>query len=143
MSEQAGVKLDDLEEALSIVGGGMGGDAQAWVCRATGAVIWYSEEVDDLPPLPKDIDDETRYVPVPDKRELGLGKPSALEFTRTHLPECEEQVYGIFSHRGAYARFKSLLEHHDCLDAWYQWETEQTRQALRDWCKLNGLTPAD
>ena len=72
-----------------------------------------------------------------------LGKPLALEFARTQLPACYEQVCAIFSRRGAYARFKALLERHQSLDAWHQWEAEQTRQALREWCTNNGLTPAD
>ena len=90
----------------------------------------------------RNIDDADRYVPVPDKPELELGKPLALEFTRTQLPACYEQVRGIFSHRGAYAHFKDLLEHHQCLDAWHQWEAEQTQQALRTWCADNGITLA-
>ena len=48
----------------------------------------------------------------------------------------------IFSHRGAYARFKDLLKRHQSLDAWHQWETEQTRQALRAWCADNGVNLA-
>jgi hypothetical protein len=111
------------------------------VCRATGAVLWYSEDGGEWGPLPADIDDAERYVAVPGKHDLGLGKPLALGFARTHLPECYEQVCGMFSRRGAYARFKDLLEHHQSLDAWHQWEAEQTRQALREWCADKGLTP--
>ena len=143
MSEQTPVKLGDLEDALMFVGAGeMFGNA-AWVCRQTGAVLWHSDEGDDFDPLPEDIEDEDRYVPVPDQHELDLGKPLALEFARTQLPDCYEQVCAMFSHRGAYARFKDLLDRHQRLDAWHQWEAEQTRQALREWCTDNGLTPAD
>ena len=143
MSEQTPVKLSDLEEALLFVGMGSDFGAAAWVCRATGAVLWHSDDSDDFGPLPEDIDDAERYVAVPDKREFGLGKPLALKFARTHLPACYEQVCDIFSRRGAYARFKDLLERHQSLDAWHQWEAEQTRQALREWCADNGLTLAD
>ena len=143
MSDHPTVKLDDLEDALLFVGSGeMFGNA-AWVCRQTGEVLCHSDDTDDFEPLPEDIDDEDRYVPVPDQHELGLGKPLALEFARTQLPACYEQVCEIFSHRGAYARFKDLLERHESLDAWHQWETDQTRQALRAWCADNGITLAD
>ena len=143
MSEQTSVKLGDLEDALLFVGSGeMFGNA-AWVCRETGEALWHSDETDDFGPLPEDIDDAARYVAVPDKHELGLGKPLALEFTRTHLPACYEQVCRMFSHRGAYSRFKDLLERHRSLDAWHQWEAEQTRQALRAWCADNGVNLAD
>lgn len=143
MSEQTPVKLSDLEEALLFVGMGSGFDTAAWVCRETGAVHRHSDDTDAFEPLPQDIDDAERYVAVPDKHELGLGKPLALEFARTHLPACYEQVYAMFSHRGAYARFKDLLDRQHSLDAWHQWEAEQTRQALREWCADNGLTLAD
>ena len=143
MSKQTPVKLDALEDALLFVGGGdMYGNA-AWVCQQTGAVLCHSDDTDDFDPLPEDIDDENRYLPVPDKRDLALSKPLALEFARTHLPACYEQVCGMFSHHGAYARFKDLLERHQNLDAWHRWETEQTLQALRAWCADNGVTLAD
>lgn len=143
MNKQTSVKLGDLEDALMFVGAGSGFDTAAWVCRETGAVLWHGEDTDAFAPLPADIDDAERYVPVPDKREFGLGKPLALEFTRTQLPACYEQVCAMFSHRGAYARFKDLLERHQSLHAWYQWEADQTRQALREWCTDNGLALAE
>lgn len=142
MSKQTPVKLSDLEDALLFVDAGNGFDTAAWVCRETGAVLWHGGDSDDFEPLPADIDDADRYVAVPNKHDFGLGKPLALDFTRMHLPDCFEQVYAIFAHRGAYACFKDLLERHQSLDAWHQWEAEQTRQALREWCTDNGLTPA-
>ena len=143
MSKQTPIKLDALEDALLFVGAGeMFGNA-AWVCRDTGNVLCHSEDTDDFGPLPEDIDDAERYVAVPDKRGLDLGKPLALEFARTQLPACYEQVCAMFAHRGAYARFKDLLERHQSLDAWHQWEAEQTRQALRAWCADNSLILAD
>lgn len=139
MSGQPAVKLDDLEEAMMFVGSGDMFDNAAWLCRDTGEVLWHGDDDGDWEPLPKGIDDEDRYIAIPDKRDLGLGTPLVLEFARTHLPECFEQVRDIFSHRGAYARFKDLLEHHNRLEAWYQWEQERTRQALREWCADNGV----
>ena len=143
MSEQPNVKLTDLEDALLFVGSGdMFGNA-TWVCRQTGEVFWHSDDTDDFGPLPEDIGDVDRYLAVPDQHELGLGKPLALEFARTQLPACYEQVCAMFAHRGAYARFKDLLERHQSLDAWHQWDEQQTLQALRAWCADNGITLAD
>ncbi|MBN8727581.1 MAG: hypothetical protein J0H15_07735 [Xanthomonadales bacterium] len=140
MSKRTVVKLDALEEALTFA---VPGEAEAWVCRDTGAMLWHSAYTDDSGPLPEDIHDASHYVPVPDKHDLGLGKPLAVEFARIHLPECEEQVYGIFARRGAYARFKALLERHQQLDTWHRWEEAQTRQALRNWCADNDMEVAD
>ncbi len=143
MSKQTPIKLGDLEAALQFVGSDDMDDNAAWVCRETGAVLCHSDDTDDFEPLPDDIDDEDRYVPIPDQHELDLGKPLALKFVRTQLPACYEQVCTIFAHRGAYARFKDLLERHQSLDAWHQWEAEQTRQALRAWCADNSITLTD
>lgn len=143
MSKQTPVKLSDLEDALMFVDVGAGFDTAAWVCRETGAVLWHGEDTDDFEPLPDDIDDAARYVALPNKHDLNLGKPLALEFTRTHLPACYEQVCAMFSHRGAYARFKDLLDRHDSLDVWHQWEAEQTRHALRAWCADNDVMLAE
>lgn len=143
MNEHAAVKLADLEEALRFVDAGGGFDTAAWVCRATGEVLWHSEYTDDSGPLPKDIDDDTRYVAVPCRRDLNLGISLPLEFARTQLPECYDEVRAIFSCRGAYARFKNLVDRHDRLDAWHQWEEDQTREALRAWCADNDIELAD
>lgn len=143
MSKPTPVKLGDLEEALMFVSSGEAFGNMAWVCRATGHVLWHSDEFTEFGPLPKDIHDGKRYVALPHQRELDIGSPQPLEFTRQHLPACVEQVREIFSRRGAYARFKDLLHRHDCLAAWHRWEEEQTRQALRAWCEENDITLAD
>ena len=52
------------------------GEHQAFLCRPSGKVYWYLEYSDDqLSELPDDIDDGEKYVQIPDKRELDLGKP--------------------------------------------------------------------
>ncbi|MBN1931551.1 MAG: hypothetical protein JW786_08095 [Desulfobacterales bacterium] len=45
----------------------------------------------------------------------------------------------IFRSRGAYSRFKSLLDSAGLLDKWYEFEAEQTKSRLRQWCVENGL----
>lgn len=91
------------------------------MCRDTGKVIWHSDFIDvadEYGSLPDDIEDEERYVAIPDKRDLRPGKPLALEFVRARLPEQYQRVWQIFAHRGGYGRFKDLPERHDSLDAW-------------------------
>jgi len=36
--------------------------------------------------LPDDIEGDKKYIAIPDKRELDLGKPLALDFAREFLP---------------------------------------------------------
>ncbi len=57
------------------------GEHQAVLCRRTGKIYWHSDTLDEMDDeLPNDIDDDENYVAIPDKRELGLGKPLVTGF---------------------------------------------------------------
>jgi hypothetical protein len=63
---------------------------RAWACRRTGKIYLQSEfsdfgEMNDE--LPDDVEDDEKYLEIPNKRELGLGKLPALEFGREFLAE--------------------------------------------------------
>jgi hypothetical protein len=76
-----------------------GGLHQAFLCRRTGKIYWRSElsELDEFEDeLPDDIEDEENYFAIPDKRELGLGKPLALDFAREFLPNDFDRVRYMF-----------------------------------------------
>jgi hypothetical protein len=45
-----------------------------------------------LDSLPDDIDDNEKFLPIPDKRELDLGKPLGLNFARQFLPGDFDEV---------------------------------------------------
>jgi len=47
------------------------------------------------------------------------------------------RVQEIFSNRGAYRRFKDLLEQKDLLQSWYDFENRREEEALRKWCLQN------
>jgi hypothetical protein len=99
--------MDELLQAVDWVSAGMEFDNMAYVCRTSGRIYWISSEYDDLEDVPADIDDETKYAAVPNKRELDLGKTLALDFVTQNLPEDYATVAGYFKRRGAY-RFLSL-----------------------------------
>jgi hypothetical protein len=101
------VSLKDIMEAYEFVCAGGGDEHQAFLCKQSGKVYWHSELSDDLDDtLPDDIGDSEKYLQIPDKRELDLGKPLALDFARKFLPGDFDEVRQLFSRRGAYARFK-------------------------------------
>src|SRR5882672_6628473 len=112
-------------------------DCEAYVSRVTGTVHWSGEGVDGE--LPEDIEDESLYIAVPHKSEFGLGRSLALRFAEEHLSASYDVVCEYFRKRGAYGRFKSLLENAGQLEAWHQYEQAATEQALREWCEENGL----
>lgn len=133
------VAFADLYASFDFVSAGAPSEHQAWLCRTTGTMHWYSEMTDLDEPLPVDIDDADHYLAIPHKKDLGLGKPLGLAFTRKYLPECFEQVRAIFARPGAYARFKDLLVARNRLAAWHEYEDAQSRYALRHWCADHGI----
>ena len=137
----------DISEAFDFADmSGSFGETRAFLCRRTGKVYLHSEfpdfeELNDE--LPDDIEDDEKYLAIPDKRELGLGKPLVLDFARECLPDDFDEVRYIFDKSGAYRKFKALLERRNVLERWYEFEAKATEQALRDWCELNSITLTD
>ena len=101
------VSFSDLQLAFEFVSSGRG-ENEAYLDRQSGKIYWHSEFGDNDEELPEDIDDE-KYISIPDKRELDLGKPLVLDFAREFLPVDYDEVRHLFSRRGAYRRYKDLL----------------------------------
>lgn len=137
------VTLDLVEDGFEFASMGGYGEAEAYLCRATGHIYYHSEMCDDFEELPDDIDDGDKYVALPHKNDLDLGRALVEQFVATHLNDAHDQVRTIFRRRGAYARFKDLLERRGKLQAWYDYEQEATHKALRAWCADNGIALAD
>jgi hypothetical protein len=136
------VSFTDLELTFDFVSSDPAlGDHRAFICRQTGKIYWQSEALglDDLEELPEDIEDEEKYAPVPDKRELGLGKPLVLDFAREFLPDDFHEVRYMFSKRHAYRNFRALLLCRKALERWYEFESTATKKALREWCEQNSI----
>ncbi|MER8472736.1 hypothetical protein NKH23_25535 [Mesorhizobium sp. M1328] len=119
------------------------GEHQAFLCKQSSTLYWHSEFTGDLDELPDDIDDSEKYVQIPGKKELDLGKPLVLDFARHFLPDNVGDVQEIFSKRGAYARFNDLLQPTGALDLWYAFEANAEGRALRTWCDLNLIEVGD
>ena len=100
-------------------------------------------QMGDLDEFPDDSHESDEYIEIPHKNDLGLGKDFVFEFVSQHLPEEFDRVQNIFTRRGAYSRFKDLLERHQLLQNWYEFENIKEEQALRDWCKDNGMELSD
>lgn len=132
-------EFKDVEFAFDFVSFGQPGEHEAYLNIHTGETYWYSEFGDNEEELPEDIDDENKYIALPHKNDLNLGKNLVLKFTYQYLPEEAEKIESIFHKKGAYSRFKSILEEKGMIDKWYEYENEAQENALREWCKLNGI----
>jgi hypothetical protein len=137
------VKLDDLLEAFEFVSAGAPFEHAAYLCVETGVVHYHSELGGLDEQLPEDIDDSEKYLPIPHKNDFDLGKRLALRFASEELTEDLDDVYEAFRRKGAYARFKSLLERRAKLERWYEYEETHKKEALRQWCKESGIQVHD
>ena len=109
----------------------------------TGTIYWVSETNPLEEEVPEDLETSDRYIEIPHKNDLDLGKQLPLRFTGDQLPGHYRAVEEMFRHRGAYQRFKELLASQGCLENWYAFEAESTAQALREWCAENGIEIID
>lgn len=132
------VKFRDLDEAFDFVSSGQMSEHQAFMNKETGKIFWQSDLVDDFEELPEDIDDE-KYIEIPHKNELGLGKNLAIYFAHKYLPNEAENIESIFRRKGAYSRFKDILERKDSLEKWYEYESQAREKALKEWCEENSI----
>ena len=142
--EMVRVKYDDLSMAFDFVSAAGPMEQQAYLSLDTGSIYWISEtnpiEEDDLP---EDLETSDRYIAIPHKNDLDLGKGLALRFVEERLPDRYTDVQSFFRHRGAYAHFKELLAAEGRLEDWYAFEAESTERALRDWCEANEIHVAE
>ena len=134
------VDWTELQNTFEFVSLGQPGEHEAVLCRKTGKFLWQSDVEEDIEAWPDDADDKEKYLSIPHKKDLDLGKPLVIEFARQFLPNEFEDVRRIFDKRGAYARFKNLLQRKNALDRWYDFENKATEAALREWCALNEIT---
>lgn len=95
---------------------------EAYVCRETGHVHWHSNAGDNF------------------EDEVDLGNRLAFRFVDEFLPGESRRVREVFGRRGAYARFKDLLDQRRMLKQWHEHEQAAQRTALKEWCPMNRLS---
>ena len=133
------VTYEEISSAFEFVASGAPMEHSAYISLDTGQIYWASELASLDEELPDDLDTSDRYLVVPHKTELDLGKNLALRFAAQELPDSYEQVASIFRRKGAYGRFKQLLEDNGVLENWYKFEAEASDKALREWCAANDI----
>jgi len=145
------LNYNTLEEAFMFVSSGMQHENYAVINKKTGEIHYRGDVIDsgDLfaDDDSEDEDDEEflgdNYVYVPHKNDLDLGRKLVFDFVAQYLPDMYNEVERIFRSRGAYSRFKALLDAENQLQNWYNYENERTKAALLEWCKDNGLEVQD
>lgn len=136
---RANVYLSELVDAFEWVSAAGPFENTAYLSRQSGRIFWDTDAGDLEEELPEDVEDGTLYVCVPHKHDLDLGQTLVFRFVEANAPDAYDQVRGYFSRRGAYARFKDLLERRGLLQAWYSYEQQACEVALREWAESEGL----
>jgi hypothetical protein len=139
------VNAEELRTTFEFVSFGAPLEHSAYISVDTGKIYCHSlsaglEEEEDLP---EDLETSDHYIAVPHKNDLGLGRHLALAFVNQELSDEYNTVAGFFERRGAYGRFKALLQARGMLEQWYEFENHATEEALLAWCEENGIQPVD
>ncbi len=132
------VSFSDIQDAFLFVGSAGYGVNTAVLCKDTGRILYRSEmgTIDEIEDADLDWD---MCIAIPHKNDLDLGQSLVFEFVEIHMPEVDDHVRQIFRRRGAYGRFKSLLERKGLLDTWYDFARQREEGALRHWCLENEI----
>ena len=135
------VDYSELETAFMFVSMSPPFEHYAYLNKETGET-YYVSEIGDSDELPDDLEENENYIAIPHKNDLNLGRNLVFDFVVNNLPDEFEKVRSIFSRKGAYARYKNLLEDKGQLQAWYEFEGNAIEKALRQWCEENAIKVA-
>jgi hypothetical protein len=133
------MKLEDIEMAFEFVSSAHPFEHTVLVSRSTGETYWRSGLADE-DDLPEGYEGDDDLVEIPHENDLDLGQRLVWQFVDQEMPRDRDRVSDIFSRRGAYRRYKDLLERKGLLERWYEFEDARTKEALREWCKDDGIT---
>ena len=135
------ISFSDLEDAFLFVSSESPLAHSAVINKNTGKT-YYQSDLSGFDDFPEDVESED-YIGIPHKNDLDLGSNLVFEFASKFIPDKYDDVNRIFNKKGAYRRFKALLESLEMLEKWYDFENERTKLALLDWCKQNNLEIPD
>jgi hypothetical protein len=138
------ISLDVLIAAMFFVSDAHNPDAAAYLHRPSGEVYWRSDdelldEFYDGEKLPEDVEHSPQYLSIPNKSELNVGKVLVFAFVARFIPHAYVEVAAIFRKPGPYRRFRDMLEEHGLLDQWRQFQDAGEKEAMRNWCRENGV----
>lgn len=134
-------KFNEIHDALMFVSGADYGENSALLDKQTGKIYYCSElaGIDDLNELSEEEYDPANHIEIPHNNDLELGRNLVFEFVEQFIPEHEDKVRQIFRKRGAYSRYKDLLDSKNVLEEWYDFESKSEQIALLQWCKENEI----
>jgi len=137
------VNFTEIRNAFEFVSSGSPSQHQAYIDKETGAIYWTSSVHDLEEEVPPDLATSEKYLEVPHKNSLKLGQGLALSFIDQVLPHEYNFVASLFRKRGAYRRFKDMLQYQGLVEKWYAFEERASDDALIAWCQENEINFTD
>ena len=101
-------------------------DSVEWYCEAVASAKYYLENQDDYLYLPKKYDfNEYRII--------------EKFIARVVVPKQVEMLYQSIHGKGAFRRFKVMLERLGLIDEWYKYREKKLREYVEFWCEENKI----
>jgi hypothetical protein len=132
------IKFSDIEHAFIYVSSAPMTAKTAILCKETGE-IFYASDYDDENQIPEEIYFREDCIEIPHRNDLDLGRNLVSEFVEQYMPEDFERVREILRRKGAYGKYKDLLEDRNILQKWYDFENARQTETLREWCEDNEI----
>lgn len=133
------ISFTEIRNAFEFVSSGSPSQHHAYINQDTGAIYWTSSVLTLDEEVPADLETSSNYIEVPHKNSLKLGQSFALSFIDQELPHEYNFVASLFRKRGAYRRFKDMLQYQGLLEKWYAFEERASDEALLIWCEENHI----
>ncbi|VFN07745.1 MAG: Uncharacterised protein family (UPF0158) [Candidatus Kentron sp. G] len=142
---QKSQKFSDIEDAMLFVSSSGHGENYALLDKSTGKIYYRSDlgGLDEFEEFSEDEYDPAIHIEIPHKNDLNLGRDLVFEFVERFIPDDYERVGKMFRKRGAYARYKDLLDSKGILQKWYDFENQRGQSALLRWCEENEVDVTD
>jgi hypothetical protein len=136
------MKIDfgDIENAFGFVSSDLQFENSAVLDRESGEIYYKSDQFDDDDEkFPEDVEENNKYIFIPHKNDLELGRAVVFKFVSENLQDSLELVRNFFRHKGAYSKYKAWLTKIGKLQEWYDYENNAQSLALREWCRENEI----
>jgi hypothetical protein len=131
------ISLAELEDAVQYMAHFSG--SVILLDLSTGNCVYDTKDTDtsQMLNIPDPVTGETsrqRYIPVPDKYQLNIGRSLVLSFCREHFADDYHEIFHRFKHANAYKWWRIFLDKHGAIQIWQEYRNRRTKEALIKWC---------
>ena len=98
--------------------------------------IWYSPSTEEFYEQDDDVPEDAVQLPTKMERDdYGMIR----DFAESRTGEERDWLVNAISGRGAFHRFRSVLERFGIEDQWYRWQENAMMDLAMGWCEDNGI----